>query len=125
MKRSIQTIRHANFEIKFILVVICQNEIALSQAMQREFKNFLKKHLEKQRCKLNSAQYDGRCFVIEFDGIPNMHLSKMVNNLKTVTARRLRKQFPALKASAALWSDQYGLFTSRAVAKKFVKSVQM
>lgn len=123
MNRSIQTIRHANFEIKFILVVICQNEITLSQAMQKEFKIYLKKHFERQRCQLESAQYDGRCFVIGFYGIPNMNLSTTVNNIKTVTARRLRKQFPELRTWAALWSDQYGVFTSRAKAKAFLEGI--
>lgn len=46
---------------------------------------------------------------------PRVRPSDLVNNLKTVTSRRLRAEFPALRAAyrqAALWSPSYCLISA-------------
>jgi len=47
---------------------------------------------------------------------PRARPSDLINNLKTVTSRRLRKEFPALRAAyrgkAVLWSPSYCLISA-------------
>jgi REP-associated tyrosine transposase len=61
---------------------------------------------------------------------PKARPSDVVNNLKTVTSRRLRAEFPALRAAyrgtAVLWSPSYGLVSAGGapieVLKRYVEA---
>ena len=63
---------------------------------------------------------------------PSVRVSDLVNNLKTVTSRRLRAEFPAVRAAygdkAVLWSPSYCVVSAGgaplAVIKRYIEGQQ-
>jgi putative transposase len=63
---------------------------------------------------------------------PRVRVSDLVNNLKTVTSRRLRAEFPAVRAAygdkAVLWSPSYCVVSAEGaplgVLKRYIEGQQ-
>jgi putative transposase len=63
---------------------------------------------------------------------PRVRVSDLVNNLKTVTSRRLRAEFPAVRAAygdkAVLWSPSYCIVSAQGapleVLKRYIEGQQ-
>ena len=67
--------------------------------------------MEKWECKLIEFNGEGDHVHILFQYYPSIQLSKLVNNIKSVTSRRLRQEFKEIVDSVyrkdVLWSSSY------------------
>ncbi len=72
--------------------------------MLTRLNEILEELLMKWECKLIEFNGEENHVHILFQYHPNVMLSKLVNNVKTVTSRRLRKEF-AEQINAIYWKD--------------------
>ena len=109
--------RHSCFMLQYHLVVV-------TKYRKKVIKGNLKTRLleitndllvNSWGCNIVAVNTDEDHIHILFECVPQVALSELVNNYKTVTARRLRKEFAdALKTSLwgkQFWSDSYFICT--------------
>lgn len=80
---------------------------------------------EKWKCPIQSIETDRDHVHILFGGNPQTELSKLINNFKTVSSRRLRKEFPEYLErfywKPYFWSRSYFIGTVSEVVESIVK----
>ena len=80
---------------------------------------------EKWDCKLIEVNGESDHIHLLFQYYPQMELPKFVNNIKSVTSRKIRAQFPNA-VGKALWNDSYFIAScggvTVSVLKKYIES---
>lgn len=119
--------RHACYLLKYHLVVVTKyrhpvlND-SISQRL-KEIVQFIFK--EKWNCTVLSVETNGDHIHILFEAPPQIQLSAMVNNFKTVSARLLRKEYAEYLAQyywkPVLWSRSYYIGSVSDTTEEVVK----
>ena len=105
--------RHSCFLLQYHLVVVTKNKKPVLVSPVKEALIELSKNLltENWGCNVISINTDEDHIHILFEAPPQVSLSVLANNYKTVTSRRMRKLFPKeLKPylwGTQFWSDSY------------------
>ena len=95
-------------------------------------KSIINELLVKWECELVEFGGEADHIHLLFETHPSVDLSKMVNNMKTVTSRRLRSEFPEHLAQfywaskPQFWSASYAIISvgAQAPLEKLIKYVQ-
>ncbi len=115
-----RTNRHACYLLKYHLVVITRyRRPVLIGDLKTRLLAIISELFEKQwKCKIIEISTDKDYIHVLFEGMPQMQLSKLANNFKTVTSRLLRKEFPEFLAQyydtddkPCFWSRSYFICT--------------
>lgn len=109
--------RHSCYMLEYHLVVVTKyrHPVLIGELKDRllELSRFIIE--ECWGCKISTINTDVDHIHILFEAAPQVQLSKLVNNFKTVTSRRLRKEFADELASyywkPYFWSDSYFICT--------------
>lgn len=119
--------RHACYLLKYHLVVVTKYRHSvlndfISQRL-KEIVQFIFK--EKWNCTVLSVETNGDHIHILFEAPPQVQLSAMVNNFKTVSARLLRKEYAEYLAQyywkPVLWSRSYYIGSVSDTTEEVVK----
>ena len=122
--------RHSCYLLEYHLVVVTKyrHPVITGQIMTRLIelsKQIIEEYWE---CKISAINTDKDHIHIMFETKPQVQLSKLINNFKTVTSRRIRKEFAdELKPfywKPYFWSDSYFICTvsdrSRDIVEKYI-----
>lgn len=109
---SLQTRNNAAFALTYHLVLVTKwRRKALSPRMLERFGAIASATLQDWRCELVEHGGEADHVHLLFRAHPALELSRLVNNLKTVTSRLLRKEFSAELAQhyrkPVLWHGAY------------------
>ena len=122
---------HAVYALNYHLVLVTKYR---KKCLQKEHLDFLKAEFERLLiewdCRLIEFGGEEDHVHLLFEAHPAMDLSKLINNLKTVTSRLIRKTFPThLKKyywKPAFWTRAYCLISAGGatleVVKKYVEN---
>lgn len=104
--------RHAYYNLKYHLVVTTKNKYrCLTDDILQRLKRIIEYLLLKWDCILSEFYGDSFYIHVFFEAPPQVQLSKLINNLKTVTARLIRKEYAEYLSKfydgAYLWSSSY------------------
>ena len=125
------TNRHSCYYLKFHLVVVTKFRKPLFDNKDLEQRLIEISHniIETEwNCKIDDINTDSDHVHILFSSKPQTCLSKLVNNFKTVTSSRLRKEFPEYLKNfyygdkPYFWSDSYFVGTVSEVSEKIVRN---
>ena len=84
------------YSLKFHLVLVTKDQCKLiNSAMLERLREILAATCQKWGCKLEDFNGDDSHVYLLIDFPPEVQLSKLVNNLKTVSSRLIRKEFKA------------------------------
>ncbi len=109
--------RHSCYMLEYHLVVVTKyRHPVLVGALKDRLLELSKFVIEEcWKCQISTINTDKDHIHILFEAAPQVQLSKLVNNYKTVTSRRLRKEFTAELApyywKPYFWSDSYFICT--------------
>ncbi|PSB04225.1 IS200/IS605 family transposase [Merismopedia glauca] len=82
--------------LKFHLVLVTKDRCkVIDSAMLERLEEIMRTTCQKWKCKLESFQGDESHVYLQIDFPPEVQLSKLINNLKTVSSRLIRKEFKA------------------------------
>ena len=122
--------RHSCYLLEYHLVVVTKyrHPVITGQIKTRLIelsKQIIEEYWE---CKISAINTDKDHIHIMFEAKPQIQLSKLINNFKTVTSRRIRKEFAnELKPfywKPYFWSDSYFICTvsdrSRDIVEKYI-----
>jgi len=97
--------------LKFHLVLVTKDRCKIINAeMLERLREIMTATCQKWRCKLENFYGDESHVYLSIDFPPEVQLSKLVNNLKTVSSRLIRKEFKACIDSFckdAFWHGTY------------------
>ncbi len=122
---------HAVYSLNYHLVLVTKYR---KRCLNPEQLEFLKQEFGRLFCEWDCRllEFSGKEDHVHllFDAHPAMNLSKLINNLKTVTSRLIRKKFPAhLKkyySKPVFWTRAYCLISTGGatleVIKKYVEN---
>lgn len=119
--------RHACYLLKYHLVVVTKyRKSVLNDTVSKRLKEIVQFIFEdKWNCKLLSVETNGDHIHILFEAPPQVQLSAMVNNFKTVSARLLRKEYAEYLAQyywkPVLWSRSYYIGSVSDTTEEVVK----
>lgn len=124
--------RHANYDLEFHLVVVTKYRHPVIKDQVKERLLALTHYIleEKWGCWISEINTDSDHIHILFEAKPQVQLSKLINNFKTVTSRRLRKEFATELApfywKPYFWSDTYFIASvserSHEQVKKYIRN---
>lgn len=109
--------RHSCYMLEYHLVVVTKYRHPVITGKLKDRLLELSKYIieEYWKCAISTINTDKDHIHILFEAPPQVQLSKLVNNFKTVTSRRLRKEFAAELApyywKPYFWSDSYFICT--------------
>jgi putative transposase len=99
------------YSLKFHLVLVTKDHCkVITETMQERLHEILATTCDKWGCKLESFCGDENHVQLLVDFPPEVQLSKLINNLKTVSSRLIRKEFKACLDDAceeAFWHGTY------------------
>jgi putative transposase len=121
-----ETRNNAVFEMKYHLVLVTKyRRKALSEPMRGRARDILADGLAAWRCRLIEFGAEEDHVHLLFSAHPALDISKLVNNLKTVSSRRLRTEFAEdLKEfywKPVLWHGAYYIGTVGGASLETVK----
>lgn len=108
-----RTNRHSCYDLEYHLVVVTgYRHPVLTGDIEKRLKEITSRlFTENWGCDLEAMECDRDHIHILFSAPPQVCLSKLVNNYKTVTSRLLRKEFPESLTpfywNGTLWSKSY------------------
>ena len=126
--KEYRTNRHSCYFLQFHLVVVTKyrHPVLVDKLRERllEISYFILE--DKWNCKILEINTDKDHVHILFEATPQTKLSDLVNNYKTVTSRRLRKEFADfLKPyywEPVFWSQSYFICTVSDTSENMVRS---
>ena len=132
MNKDYNTNRHSCYKLTYHLVVVTKyrNEVINKEVGER-LKEIVTSILQDNwKCNLIEFNYESDHMHILFDTPPQVQLSKLINNLKTVTSRRLRKEFEKHVSKyywkPYFWSNSYLILSTGGatieIIKKYIQS---
>lgn len=99
------------YSLKFHLVLVTKDNCrVINSAMLERLREILTATCHKWRCKLEDFEGDDSHVYLLIDFPPEVQLSKLVNSLKTVSSRLIRKEFKACIdnfCTDAFWHGTY------------------
>jgi putative transposase len=103
------------YSLKFYLVLVTKDRCSIiNSEMLARLQEIMSDVCEKWHCKLESFSGDETYVYLLIDFSPEVQLSKLVNNLKTVSSRLIRKEFQACldtSCQTAFWHGTYYITT--------------
>lgn len=85
----------------------------MSDAMLTRLTEVMKDLCEKWQCEFIEGNGEPNHYHLLFRYFPQMQLSKFIGNVKSVTSRRIRAEFPEIVNSeywkAVLWNESYSI----------------
>ena len=124
--------RHSVYDLEYRLVVVTKFRCpVLNAEVSKRLEALCISLLEGNwRCKIIQIATMSDYIQIIFSAPPQVQLSKLVNNFKTVTSRRLRKEFASHFAAfynePYLWSNSYLVATvsdrTQDIAVEYIKT---
>lgn len=127
-----RTNRHSCYLLQYHLVVVTKYRHPVLAGCIRQRLLEITKYIfeEKWNCSLMSVNTDKDHAHILFEAPPQVQLSTLVNNFKTVSSRLLRKEFAAELApyywKPYFWSQSYFICTvserSEAVVRQYIEA---
>ena len=122
--------RHSCYLLEYHLVVVTKyRHPVITGQLKTRLIELSKQIIEEYwGCKISAINTDKDHIHIMFETKPQIQLSKLINNFKTVTSRRIRKEFAdELKPfywKPYFWSDSYFVCTvsdrSREIVEKYI-----
>ena len=109
--------RHSCYMLEYHLVVVTKYRHPVITGKLKDSLLELSKFVIEEcwKCSISTINTDKDHIHILFEAAPQVQLSKLVNNFKTVTSRRLRKEFAEELAPCYwkpyFWSDSYFICT--------------
>jgi len=115
-KQALKSTDNAVYALHYHLVLVTKyRRKVFTPAMLERGCNIARDICEKFGCEMIEANGEADHLHLLIDMIPAVHPLRLVNSLKTVTSRRLRKEYPARMArfyhKPVLWSPSYCLIT--------------
>jgi len=93
-KQQLQSLHHCVFSLHFHLVLVTKyRRKAITRQMLERLRVIIQKTLEKWSSELMEFNGEADHVHLLFQTNPTVQLSKLVNNLKTVSSRLIRKEF--------------------------------
>ena len=122
--------RHAQYNLKYNLVVTTKNSVkCISWSLLKDLKAIIKRIFADKNCEVFDIKGGKNYINIYFETPPNVQLSILVNNFKTVSSRLIRKKykeyFEAIEFTDGFWSQDYLITSSdkKENIKEFIKSI--
>lgn len=107
--------KHSNYNLVFTLVIkTLMNEKIISKDIEIELTKIIYNIFENcNNCVVTSINIkDESTLVISFESTPNILLSNLINNFKTVSSRLIRKKF---NLDSKFWEQKYYLHTNSVI----------
>ncbi|MEB3247824.1 MAG: IS200/IS605 family transposase [Microcystaceae cyanobacterium] len=131
--KTLKTRSNSAFRLIYHLVLVTKfRKNSLTGEILDRIKEIFRTTLAKWECELIEFGGESNHVHVLFEAIPSVDLSKLVNNLKTVSSRLIRKEYPThLKKfywseKPMFWSGSYALITvgTHASLDKLIQYVQ-
>ena len=122
-----ETNRHACYKLEYHLVVVTKyrREILVDEVRKELIKKTYEIFEEMWGLTIRAVNTDKDHIHVLFSAPPQVQLSKLINNYKTVTSRFLRKKHEAFLASyywkPLFWSDSYFIGAVSDVSEEIVQ----
>ena len=116
-KQQLQTLHHCVFSLQFHLVLVTKyRRNAITKEMLEGLRVIFLETLEKWRCELIEFNGEADHVHLLFQTNPTVQLSKLINNLKTVSSRLIRRDFrehlSRIYRNPVFWHRSYCLISS-------------
>lgn len=130
MNIDYNTNRHACYNLKYHLVVVTKyRHKCLTNEMLKRLRKIIENLFSKWSCSLIEFNGEADHIHILFETPPQIQLSKLINNLKTVTTRLIRKEYAEYLSKfywkPYLWNRSYLILSSGGapieVIKKYIQ----
>lgn len=119
--------RHSCYYLKYHLVVVTKyrHPVFENEALKQSLLDLTKRIFESDwNCSIDAINTDNDHIHILFSAPPQVQLSKLINNFKTVTSRLLRKEYANYLETyywkPYFWSDSYFIGTVSEVTEQIV-----
>lgn len=115
---------NAVFEIYFHLVLITKyRRKVIDDEVKKRLQEIFEDLCESWSCNLIEFNSDKDHVHLLLEGRPQVQPSTLINNLKTVSSRYLRKEFPRLREKgSAFWSPSYCLVSCGGAPLEVIKT---
>lgn len=125
--QALSSSNHAVFRIFLHLVIVTKyRKRALTGPMIDRCREILKDTAARWGCSVVECEGEADHVHVLLEVLPKVQPSSLVNNLKTVTSRRLRSEFPALRRlygrRPVLWSRSYCLISAGGAPLEVLKT---
>ena len=123
--------RHCCYDLQYHMVFVTKHRKPVIQGdVETRLHEIIKDLLKSFKCNLVEANSEPDHIHILFEAPPQVTLSVLANNLKTVTARRLRKEFPEELSQyywePYFWSESYFVGSvserTKAVVQQYIQN---
>lgn len=114
---------NAVFELHFHLVLVTKyRKKVITEEIKQRLEEIFEALCKRWNCALIEFGGEADHVHLLLEGRPEVQPSKLINNLKTVSNRYIRKEYPELKnESGAFWSPSYCLVSSRGAPLEIIK----
>jgi putative transposase len=93
-KQEVQALHHCVFSLQYHLVLVTKyRKMVISPEILKRLNEIFDETLSKWNCKLVEFNGEPDHVHLLFFATPNLELSRLVNNLKTVSSRLIRRDF--------------------------------
>ena len=128
MSIELNSNRHSVYSLKYHLVVITKyRHKCINSGMFKELEKIFTRLLKDKDCKVLEFGGEEDHIHILFETPPQIQLSKLVNTLKTVSSRLIKKDYEEhLKdyyCNSAFWSKSYCIIFTGELPLKLLKSI--
>lgn len=126
MKRNINSNRHSVYSLKYHLVVITKyRHKCINSEILDELEKIFTRLLNDKDCKVLEFGGEKDHIHVLFETPPHIQLSKLVNILKTVSSRLIKKdyeeQLKEYYCKSAFWSRSYCIISTGGAAIKTIE----
>jgi putative transposase len=125
-KQQLQALNHCVFSLQFHLVLATKyRRKAITKEMLERLREIFGETLEKWRCELIEFNGEADHVHLLFQANPTVQLSKLINNLKTVSSRLIRRDFRGqlsrIYRTSVFWHRSYCLISSGRVTIEILR----
>src|SRR5215468_9684956 len=116
-KQQLQTLHHCVFSLHFHLVLVTKDRRkAITKKMLERLRVIFSETLEKWGCELIEFNGEADHVHLQIQTNPTVQLSKLINNLKTVSSRLIRRDFKGhlsrIYRNPVFWHRSYCLISA-------------
>ncbi|MCG3654591.1 MULTISPECIES: transposase [Arcobacteraceae] len=107
--------KHSNYNLVFTLLIsTLMNEETISKDIEIELTKIIYNIFENYNsCVVRNIHIkDNSTLIISFESTPNILLSRLINNFKTVSSRLIRRKFNLYNN---FWEQKYYLYTNSVI----------
>lgn len=126
MKRLIKKNRHSRYNLMYHLVVVTKyRHKCISKEMLDALETIVERLLNNQECSLIEFNGEADHVHVLFESPPQVQLSKLINTLKTVSSRLIKKRFKShvekFYWKSGFWSRSYLIISTGGTSIEIVK----